>query len=284
MPFRMKSVRCASQAGFHEMVYRDWGRSDAAKTVVCVHGLTRNGRDFERLADALASDGHRVLCPDIVGRGASDRLGPGGAYEVPQYVADLTTMLAAEGLRSVDWIGTSMGGLIGMAMAAMPGGPIRRMVLNDVGPFIPKAALQRIGDYVGVEWRFDTFQKAEAHIRAAYAPFGLESDEDWRFMTEISTARDEAGCWVNAYDPRIADPFRGDQIADADLWYLWDAIRIPIFVMRGAESDLLTPEIAKEMTRRGPGAEVLEIPGCGHAPALMDSHQIGVLRDWCRSA
>lgn len=284
MPYRLKSVRCASPAGFHDMVYADWGRRDAQKTIVCVHGLTRNGRDFDRLAEALVAEGHRVLCPDIVGRGRSDRLGAGASYETSQYVGDLTTMLAAEGLRTVDWIGTSMGGLIGMAMAAMSVSPIRHMVLNDVGPFIPKAALERIGEYVGVQWRFDTFDKALAHIKRAYEPFGLEAEEDWRFLTEVSTVRDAEGCWVNAYDLRIADPFQAAEIGDADLWSLWDAISVPIFVLRGAESDLLTPDIADEMKRRGPKAEVLEVPGCGHAPALMDAYQIGILRNWCRAA
>ncbi len=284
LPQNLKSVRCASALGQHDMAYAEWGDADSERTILCVHGLTRNGRDFERLAAALEADGYRVLCPDIVGRGRSDRLPEGAPYEISQYIGDITAMLAQENVTKVDWIGTSMGGLIGMAMAALPQTPIRRMVLNDVGPFIPKAALERIGEYVGIGWRFDSFDKAVDHIKRAYAPFGLTSEEDWRYLTEISTVKDDGGGWVNAYDLRIAEPFKAAEIGDADLWALWEVLSVPIMVMRGAESDLLTPDVAEEMTRRGPMAQVIEIPGCGHAPALMDTHQIDLLRDWCRSA
>lgn len=278
---REKPVRCAHTGGFHRMVYSVWGRPEASRTVVCVHGLTRNGRDFDRLAAALSEDGGvRVLAPDIVGRGRSDRLGPLGRYETSQYVQDLTVLLAAEGCGQVDWIGTSMGGLIGMAMAAMSGTPIRRMLINDVGPLVPKAALERIGEYVGVGWRFETFEQGLAHVKKAYAPFGLRSEVDWRYLTELSLARDADGTWINAYDPRIAEPFRDGPVQDIDLWALWEAITLPVTVLRGAESDLLTSEIADGMRRRGPGATVIEVPGCGHAPALMEADQIALVQEW----
>lgn len=283
MPFREKSIRSAHPGGYHRMVYSDWGAPDAPRTLVCVHGLTRSGRDFDRLAEALSGPDLRVLAPDIVGRGRSERLGPGGAYEIPQYVMDLMIMLEAEGADEVDWLGTSMGGLIGMQMAA-PNGPIRRMAINDVGPFIPKAALERIGEYVGIPWRFPSFDQAVEHVKRAYEPFGLKQEEDWRYLAELSLIRDTDGNWTNAYDPRIADPFKATDIGDLDLWALWDTMDMPVWVMRGAESDLLLGGTAREMTKRGPKARITEIPGCGHAPALMDDAQIALVRDWIHEA
>lgn len=280
MSYREKSVACAHTSGAHQMVYSDWGAETAARTIICVHGLTRSGRDFDRLASALAGAGFRVLAPDIVGRGRSGTLGPDADYETPQYIADILTMLTAENLSEVDWIGTSMGGLIGMGMASMPNHPIRRMLINDVGPFIPKEALQRIGDYVSVAWRFPEWEQAVSHARMAYAPFGLETDADWEYLAEITYKRSSDGCWVNAYDLRIAEPFKEGQIVDVDLWALWETLSLPILVLRGAESDLLTREDADAMTKRGPQATLVEIPGCGHAPSLMVEDQIARVLDW----
>ncbi|MDF1750284.1 MAG: alpha/beta hydrolase [Alphaproteobacteria bacterium] len=282
--FAEKSVRCAHVGGFHDMVYSDWGSQKAPSTIVCVHGLTRNGRDFDRLAAALTEAGYRVLAPDIVGRGRSDRLGPFANYEIPQYINDITTMLAAEGLRSVDWVGTSMGGLIGMSIAVMAGHPIKRLLLNDVGPVVPKEALQRIGDYVGIPWKFDSFDLALNHVRQAYAPFGLKTEEDWRYLAELSLKQDAEGKWVMAYDTRIADAFKDTEITDIDLWPFWQQISTPTLVLRGAESDLLTRETAEKMTRTGPMAKLIEVPDCGHAPALMDASQIGLVLDWVQSS
>lgn len=275
-----KSVRCVHAGGFHDMVYDDWGPEDAETALLCVHGLTRNGKDFSRLAAALSQSGIRVLAPDIVGRGRSDRLGPMATYEIPQYVNDITVLLAAEGLREVDWLGTSMGGLIGFAVAAQQGHPIRRFIVNDVGPFIPASALRRIGDYVGIAWEFDGFDQGLEHIKRAYEPFGLKTEEDWRMLAEYSLLEGANGTWTNNYDIRIADPFKTGPIEDIDLWALWDAISIPTLVLRGAESDLLEIRTAEEMRDRGPKANLITFDGCGHAPALMDSAQIDVIRNW----
>lgn len=264
------------------MVYSDWGRKDAARTVVCVHGLTRNGKDFDRLAAALAEDGFRILAPDVVGRGRSGQLGPDASYDIPQYIADINTMLAAEDLRQVDWIGTSMGGLIGMGMAAIPGHPIRRMLINDVGPLVPKEALKRIGDYVGVPWRFEDLDQAVEHVKMAYAPFGVSTEEDWRYLAHLSLVPAEEGGWRKAYDLRIAEPFTGVEIEDIDLWPLWDLLNLPILVLRGVESDLLSAETATAMSTRGPKATVIEVPGCGHAPSLIERDQIDLVRRWAR--
>ncbi|WP_420730472.1 alpha/beta fold hydrolase [Hwanghaeella sp. 1Z406] len=282
--FAEKSVRCAHVGGFHDMVYSDWGPRTGAYAIVCVHGLTRNGRDFDRLAMELARTGYRVLAPDIVGRGRSDHLGPLASYEIAQYINDITVMLAAEGLRNVDWVGTSMGGLIGMSIAVMTGHPIKRLLLNDVGPHVPKEALQRIGDYVGVPWRFDSFDLALNHVRQAYAPFGLKTEEDWRYLAELSLKQEADGKWVMAYDTRIADAFKNTEITDIDLWPFWAQISTPTLVLRGEDSDLLSRETAEQMTRTGPKADLIEVSGCGHAPALMDAHQIGLVMDWVRSS
>ena len=277
---RSGRVLCLSAGGFHHTAYVEWGRPEAARTILCVHGLTRNGRDFDALAAALAETGARVVCPDVVGRGHSDWLADPAGYGFPQYLADMTALLARLDVEAVDWVGTSMGGLIGMMLAAQPNTPIRRLVINDVGPFIPKDALERIGTYVGADPSFADVAAAEAYIREVNAPFGDLTDAQWRHLAETSVRPVEGGGVKFRYDPAIATPFTQTPIEDVDLWPLWDRIACPVLVLRGADSDLLLAETAAEMARRGPCAEVVEIAGCGHAPALMDDHQIGVIRDW----
>ncbi len=278
---RKHSLLGLSAGGFHRLAYYEWAPPDAARTVVCVHGLTRSGRDFDALAGTLAEQGWRVVCPDVVGRGASDWLADPAGYGYPQMLADATALLARLGVEQVCWVGTSMGGLIGMMLAAQPKTPLRRLVINDVGPFIPKAALARIADYLGQDPIFADLDAAEAYIRQVHAPFGALGDAQWRHLTEHSVrpAAGEKGGLRLRYDPAIARGFAGEP-EDVDLWPVWDAITIPVLVLRGARSDLLLPETAAEMTRRGPKAELVEIPGCGHAPALMDQAQIAIVADW----
>lgn len=276
---RQESFLGLSATGFHRLTYYLWGADDAARTVACVHGLTRNGRDFDDLARALAAAGDRVACPDVVGRGDSDWLSDPAAYGYPQMCADAAALIARLEVAEIDWIGTSMGGLVGMMLAAQPKTPLQRLVLNDVGPFVPKEAIARIADYVGTTPRFVDVEAAEAHLRQIHAPFGALSDGQWRHLTRHSIRALPDGGYGMRYDPGIAEAFRGEP-ADVDLWSVWDAIKIPVLVLRGAESDVLLPETAQEMTRRGPQARVVEIAGCGHAPALMDSEQIGIVRDW----
>ena len=268
-----------SAGGFHRLAYGEWGAPSGARVAVCVHGLTRNARDFDVLATALAEEGLKVVCPDVVGRGQSGRLADPTGYGYPQYLADMNALIARLDANWLDWIGTSMGGLIGMMLAAQPNTPLRRLVINDVGPFIPKAALERIGDYVGRDPLFADLAAVEAHFRAVYAPFGELDDLQWRHLVEHGTVVAEGG-YRFAYDPGIAAPFKGASLEDIDLWPIWDAIEIPVLVLRGAESDLLLPETAAEMATRGPKAKVVEIPGCGHAPALMDDEQVAIVRDW----
>ena len=280
---REGKVKCLSTAGFHQMAYVEWGAADNPKVLVCVHGLTRNGRDFDFLAQALATD-YRVICPDIVGRGKSDWLANKSLYVMPQYCADMVTLLARLNVETVDWLGTSMGGLIGMALAAQPGNPIRRLVLNDVGPVITAVSLARIGDYLGTPPRFDRLEQAEAYVRTVSAPFGALTDDQWRHLTVHVVRETEDGKIEFVYDPGIAQVYRQGQLfsggKDVELWPLFDAITCPTLLLRGETSDLLTLQTAQAMTQRGPHAKLIEIPGVGHAPMLMDEAQIAPVRDF----
>lgn len=268
-----------SSAGFHHAAFLDWGDPASARPVtICVHGLTRNSHDFDMLAAALADDG-RVICPDIVGRGASDWLGNPADYSYPQYLSDMTALIARLQAEAVDWIGTSMGGLIGMLLAAQPNTPIKRLVLNDIGPFIGKAALQRISDYVGLDYRFSSVEALERHLRKIHAPFGPLTDRQWAHMAHHGSRQLVDGNFGLAYDPHIADNVKL-AIADVDLWSIWDRIACPVLVLRGADSDILSPETAQAMTERGPRAKLATFPDIGHAPALMSGDQIDIVRSW----
>lgn len=284
MAYIQRTVQCLSPSGLHRMAYNEWGAHDNPRVVVCVHGLTRNARDFDRLAAALAGH-YRVICPDVVGRGCSGRLRDPAGYAIPQYVADMVTLLARLDVEAVDWVGTSMGGLIGMALAAQPGAPLRRLVLNDVGPLITQESLKRIGEYVGSDPTWATLAEAEAYVRAISAPFGPLRDADWRFLTETSVAQRTDGRWGFRYDPAIAAPFRaacGEQ--DIDLWPVYQAIACPTLAIRGAESDLLTRATWQRMSEVGPRAQLAEVAGVGHAPMFMDEAQIALVRDFLLAA
>lgn len=278
---RERTVQCLSPAGFHDMAYGEWGDRENPRVLVCVHGLTRCSRDFDFLAEALAGH-YRVVCPDVVGRGRSARLRDPRHYTVPQYCSDMATLLARLDAGTVHWLGTSMGGLIGMALAAQPETPIRRLVLNDVGPVVTGVSLARIGQYLGSAPRFSSLAAAQAYVRAVSAPFGQLTDGQWRHLTEHAVRQAGDGQFEFIYDPGIAEPFRqamGDS-GDVDLWPLYESVACPTLVLRGAESDLLTAETAAEMTRRGPRASLVEIPGVGHAPVLMNEDQIAIVREF----
>lgn len=269
------------------MAYIEWGDPANAKVVVCVHGLTRLGRDFDRLARTLAPD-FRVVCPDVVGRGRSDYLHDPACYRVPQYMADMVTLIARLGVQHVDWVGTSMGGLIGIALAGQGRTPIRRLVINDVGPRLDAAAIARIGDYVGASLSFASTDEAVDYIATIAAPFGLTRREDWRELVEPGLKRDGAR-WILHYDPQIAVPFRASSAEqtradEAALWALYDNIKGPTLVVRGAESDLLSRATMNEMAARGPRAKTVEIAGVGHAPTLMLADEIAVVRNFLLAA
>ncbi len=277
---RLARVQCASGAGLHHMAYREWGDPANPDVLVCVHGLTRCARDFDNLAQALC-ERYRVVSPDVVGRGESGWLADPMLYGYPQYVADMVTLIARLNVERVHWVGTSMGGLIGMALASLKDSPVAKLVLNEAGAVVAHASLERIAKYVGADPRFASIEDAERVVRTNAAPFGPHTDAEWRFLTEVVMRRDADGRYRFHYDPKIAEPFRR-QIPEGDieLWNVWDAIRCPTLVIRGAQSDLLARETALEMTRRGPKAKLVELPGIGHAPTLLHEDQIAVVRDF----
>ena len=284
---RQHFVNCLSPTGFHRMHYTEWGDPANPRVLVCVHGLTRCGRDFDFLAATLADD-YRVVCPDVVGRGLSDWLREPLHYAIPQYVSDMVALLARLDVEQVDWLGTSMGGMIGMALAAQPHtskAPIRRLILNDVGPVIAAGALQRIGDYLATPPDFASVAEAEAYIRLIAAPFGNLSDAQWRHLTENVIKSTPAGRLMLRYDPGIAVPFKATMAAqgegkDIELWPLYDAIHCPTLVVRGETSDLLTRDTVAAMRERGPRAQAVEVPGVGHAPMFMDPAQVALVSDF----
>jgi pimeloyl-ACP methyl ester carboxylesterase len=282
--FVQNEVRCVSAAGLHRMAYTEWGERDNPNVLVCVHGLTRNGRDFDDLARAMASE-YRVICPDIVGRGRSDWLRDPAGYAFPQYVADMVVLLARLDVDAVHWLGTSMGGLIGMFMASLDDSPITRLLLNDVGPTISAESLKRIGEYVGRAPKFETYDDAENYIRLVSAPFGDLSDTQWRHLTESSLRHAADGQLEMRYDPGIGATFRQGLLAqDVDLWPIYDRIRCPTLVVRGADSDLLTSETLRAMAVRGPRPRTVEIPSVGHAPTFLDAEQITIAREFLLDA
>jgi pimeloyl-ACP methyl ester carboxylesterase len=245
-----------------------------------VHGLTRSGRDFDELARTLCSQ-FRIVCPDVAGRGESDRLADAKLYTWPQYVADMVTLIARLDVEAVNWLGTSMGGFIGMALASQPGSPVRRLVLNDAAPVLGKASLERIASYVGLTPAFADLEEAEKHIRSISAPFGPHTDAQWRFLTETWVRKGEDGRWRPHYDPRIAEAYRATMPdKDLALWHIYDAVRCPTLLIRGENSDVVSRDTAGEMTRRGPKAKIREIRGVGHAPTLLNADQIALVRDF----
>ena len=305
MAYSRGSVLCLSQGGFHRVAYLDWGRAANKHVVLCVHGLARNSRDFDFLATELARD-CRVICPDVVGRGDSAWLADKGDYRFSTYLADAAVLLArvtaparppflgmisglqtGGGPKRIDWIGTSMGGLIGMLLAAKQGSPIRRLVLNDVGPFVSWGSLYRLKGYVGGGRSFPTVAAAESWIREVCAPFGRLSDKQWRHLARHSVFKAERGEYQLRYDPGIGEGLRGHSdpefplgphfLHGIDLWSTWAQVRCPVLVLRGADSDVLTRETVARMQEAKPDLQVVEFAGAGHAPALMDPEQIATV-------
>ncbi|MBM3357847.1 MAG: alpha/beta hydrolase [Betaproteobacteria bacterium] len=275
---------CLSPKGFHRMRYVEWGPPMAERIVICVHGLTRNCRDFDFLAQALLPE-CRVVCPDVVGRGKSDWLEDKTGYGYPQYCADMATLIArvtagAEAPKRIFWVGTSLGGIVGMLLASCAGSPIEKLVMNDIGAVVPKSALARIATYIGQDPRFGTFEELEAYVRTVSAPFGPLTDEQWLHLAVHSARQHEDGSWGLLYDPAIALPFRKGPLADIDLLAQWEAVRCPTLLLRGAQSDLLLKDIAAAMTRSGPKPRLVEFDGVGHAPMLLAPEQIEVVREF----
>ena len=284
-------VHCPDAAKGHRMAYWSWGRPDAAHVVLCVHGLTRQGRDFDVLAQALcarAGDGLRVVCPDVVGRGDSDWLADPTGYQVPTYAADMLTLIGELRATRLDWVGTSMGGLIGMAVCAHLGSAgVRRLVLNDVGPTIEWLALQRIGQYLGRGGEFETLQQAADALWAIASSFGPHTPAQWLDLSRhmVKPVADGRDALRLHYDPALAVPFRqvtleSAQQGEALMWQLYDSLTQPTLLLRGADSDLLSVATAEAMTQRGPRARLLQFAGVGHAPTLIADDQVQAVSDF----
>ena len=278
---RLGRVQCLGPGGLHRLAYWEWGDPANDRVLVCVHGLTRQGRDFDVLARAMR-DRYRVVCPDVPGRGESDRLADPAGYQLPVYVADMVTLLARLDARTVHWVGTSMGGLIGMGLAALPGSPIDKLVLNDVGPAIDAAGIARIGGYVGLPLSWASEAEAADYLQSISAGFGPHGREQWLALTRPMLRRQGDRFGLH-YDPAIGVALRAITPAaaaagQAALWAAYDAIRCPTLVLRGATSDVLSQETAESMRQRGPHATVHELAGVGHAPTLVADDQVAVVR------
>lgn len=283
---RLREVSCLDTRGLHRMAYWEWGDPRNPRVVVCAHGLSRQGRDFDALARDLAGE-FRVVCPDVVGRGRSQWLRDPMGYAVPAYVADMVTLLARLDASQVDWVGTSMGGLIGLSLASLDGATLRRLVLNDVGPVIQWQALERIGTYLGQPAHWASVDEAADALLAISRGFGPHSRAQWLALTRPQLEVDGEG-FKPHYDPAIAVSFKAlsPEIAAAAeglLWQAYDKLQLPTLLLRGADSDLLSRDTALEMTRRGPKARLHEFDGVGHAPMLVQPDQRQVVTEFLRS-
>lgn len=294
---RVESIACTGPAGIHRMAYYEWGDPDNPDVLLCVHGLTRNGRDFDRIAERLCGS-FRVICPDVVGRGLSDWLANPAGYQVPQYAADMVTLLGRIQPKSLNWLGTSMGGLIAMVYSGLvakamrgkppvsrmsasipePLVPISRLILNDVGPRIEPASLLRIGAYLSEVKNFASYQQALAYIRDVSTSFGLKTDEQWDMFARHYFVK-QGGHWIKHYDPAIAVGFTGmpaEAMAKGEqyLWSVFESIQAPILVLHGEQSDLLTHTSVKRMKDCNPRVSAIDIAGVGHAPSLLNDDEI----------
>ena len=311
MTVSRQSYLSLGPTGFHRIAYSDWGDTSARHVVICVHGLSRNSRDFDFLARALESD-CRVVCPDVVGRGDSEWLADKSGYNFGTYLADAAALIARvtmpprgsffselhRRLRSrrgddqepqrLDWVGTSMGGLIGMLLAAKPGSPIRRLVLNDVGPLVPWNALLRLSGAMVQGTRFTSRAAAETQLRGACATFGIDDEAHWTHLIDHSIVEDDDGSFVLRFDPALVQlqrapdrelPLGPDFLRGVDAWSAWDAVRCPVLVLRGADSDVLPRDTVERMGAK-PNVHVVEFPGVGHAPALMSPTQIRIVKEF----
>ena len=279
IPMRHHFYRSLSSEGFHRLHYTEWGDPANPRVLLCVHGLTRCGRDFDTLAAAMA-DRYRVICPDVAGRGESDWLSNKADYNYVQYMNDMAALIArvTTGVETLHWMGTSMGGIIGMLLASQPNTPITRLVLNDVGSFIPKASLERIGMYLGASPRFADFESVVMAVRAV-SPFGEMSDDTWRQLTVPLVRQQADGAWAFRYDPGVGDVFAAGAIQDVDLSSVWEKVTSPVLITRGAESDLLLKDTFDAMCRKS-GVRGVEFSGVGHAPMFQEAAQIKVVREF----
>lgn len=303
MTMRQQSFPSLGPEGFHRVAYTDWGDADNPNVLICVHGLSRNCRDFDHLAEQMQKD-YRVVCMDVVGRGESDWLEDKSGYTFSTYLSDAAALVARvttpvrSGFlremrsRSLDWIGTSMGGLMGMLLAAKHGSPIGRLVMNDVGPFVPWNGLFRLKGHLGHAHGFASLRNAGEFLRDALAAFGPLTEGQWEHLIRHSVKRrEDNGRWYLRFDPAIGKwnaqsdpelPIGPEFLRGIDLWTVWNAVNCPVLVLRGANSEVLPAATVDEMKRRKPATQSVEFAGVGHAPALFDRKQIDVVRGFLR--
>ena len=273
-------------SGFVQLHYTEWGPQGSERTVLCVHGLTRNGRDFDFLARHLAQQGMRVIAPDLPGRGRSDWLPSVNDYATKTYLSAMTSLVCRLNVPEIDWVGTSLGGHIGMEFAACEGAPVRRLVLNDFGARLQGASLNRLGRNARMAKQFSNMKDLEQHLRTVYQPFGDLTDEQWRHMTEHSSMRTSDGLYRQNFDPAISVDFMlWPALIDITLWHVWGKVQCPVFILRGETSDLLLSSTVDRMKERGAAAahglvESVEIANCGHAPALMNLEQVQLIEEF----
>lgn len=275
-------VTSCSVGGLHKLAYIEWGAKDNPNVLICSHGLTRNKHDFDVLAKSLSTL-YRVICFDLPGRGESDWLSNKMAYDYNQYTIDALMLIARTGVEKVDWLGTSMGGLLGMALASMQNSPIKKLIVNDVGPHLAKEALMRIAEYVGQQPSFTTSKELGAYIRTVYAGFGELTEDQWNDMLRHGQRRLENGKFTLNYDPDISKVFMDKPLEDINLWPIWEAITQPTLVIQGEDSDLLVSDTANKMVTTGPKAQLITIPNTAHAPGLMNDNDIQLVKDWLQN-
>ena len=280
---KTKYVTSCSVGGLHKIAYVEWGSKDNPNVLICSHGLTRNKHDFDTLAESLLAT-YRVICFDLPGRGESDWLSNKMAYDYNQYTVDALMLIARSGVEKVDWLGTSMGGLLGMALSSMPNSPIKKLIINDVGPYLAKEALMRIAEYVGQQPSFNSSDELGAYIRTVYAGFGELTEQQWNNMLTHGQRTLENGQFTLNYDPDISKVFVDKPHDDINLWPVWETITQPTLVIKGENSDLLTQDTANKMIVTGPKAQLITIPNTAHAPALMNDGDIQQVKNWLQKS
>jgi len=298
---KQKSFLGVSEEGFHHIAYTEWGNSESeTPVVICVHGYTRNRHDFDSLASYLSKQGKHIFCPDIVGRGDSSWFKKSNHYNFAQYVSDMNVLIAITKAQRIDWVGTSMGGIIGMMLAALPNSPIQRLILNDVGAQVPLHGLRRLAKYAGKTVEFTSMEEAKKHYKSTHTEFGRLTDSQWDTFTRNSIEQRAPNLYIAKIDPAIKNPKSSTQLVtdffhhphkalegilyDIDLWSIWEKISCPVLVIHGSHSELLTPEIIKKMKRIHPNTEVYEKENAGHAPALLDLIDHETINYWLGSA
>lgn len=280
---KTKHILSSNNAGQHRIVYQDWGDENNPNLLICVHGLTRNSRDFDYLASELSSK-YRVIAPDIVGRGQSDWLPDPSLYTLEQYINDMGILLAHLKAKQVDWLGTSLGGIIGMAIASQPASPIKRLILNDIGPVIKKEAIAYLATSLAETPHFKSLDELKGFLQQAYSAMGQLDQAHWEHMVAHDHRITSEGKITRNFDPKITQSVGTLINSDITLWDIWENIQCPVLILHGEESVILTPEICQDMLKRNPHASLKTFPGVGHTPSLIPEKQIDVVASWLTQA